>query len=100
MADATKELSRGTQLAIGIVLLWFGGLLLYVAFMSGKTAQLTDSTDTSGTAHGPSDISGLLASVANTVQAAQITPTTGQALGTAVGQAAAANSNQLGGPVG
>jgi hypothetical protein len=69
---AGKQPSQGTQLALGIVLLWFGGLCLFVAFMSGKIAALTASTDSTGTARGPADASGLVSSLAKAVQAAEI----------------------------
>lgn len=78
-----KELSQGTQLALGIVLLWFGGLCLFVAFMSGKIAALTASTDSTGATHGPADASGLVSTLAKAVQSAEIgipSPATGQTL--------------------
>lgn len=84
MPDAPgKQLSQGTQLALGIVLLWFGGLCLFVAFMSGKIAALTTGTDSSGKTRGPADASGLVSTVAKAVQAAEIgipSPATGQTL--------------------
>lgn len=79
MASLTKDISRGTELAIGIVLLWFGGLCFFVAFMSGKIAALT--TSSGGKSSGPKDISGLAVAISAAVQqkAAKIpTPPVGQ----------------------
>lgn len=75
--------THGTQLALGIALIWFGGVLLFVAFMSGKIAALTTSTDSSGQVHGPADAGSLLSSLAKAVQAAEVgvpTPAVGQTL--------------------
>lgn len=71
MASLTSDISHGTRLAIGIVLLWFGGVCLFVAFLSGKISSLTASTDAGGTGHGPKDVSELVSSVAKNVQAAE-----------------------------
>lgn len=56
-------MGRGTQLAVGIILLWFGGFCLFIAFLSGKTSLLT----TSG-GHGPTDASQLATTLASAVQ--------------------------------
>lgn len=39
--NVVSEMPKGTRLAIGILLIWFGGFGLYVAFMSGKVPSLT-----------------------------------------------------------
>jgi hypothetical protein len=61
---------RAVMLAVGILLLWFGGSLLFVAFMSGKAPGLTTGTSKDGKAQGPKDLSELLGRVAENVQAA------------------------------
>lgn len=63
--------NRATKAALGILLLWVGGFLLFVAFMSGKTSTLTVGKDASGRAQGPRDISELASRLAETVQAAE-----------------------------
>lgn len=84
------SVAHGTKLAIGIFLLWLGGLFLFVAFLSGKVASLTESTDADGTAHGPSDVSGLVTQVAKGVQAAEQ-----NAAGAAAGAGASAATGGL-----
>lgn len=60
-------MSHGTKLAVGILLVWFGGVCLFIAFMSGKVPSLNTGT-TDGKAQGPKDVTGLLTGVANAVQ--------------------------------
>ncbi len=67
MATSTNDISRGTELALGIVLLWFGGLCFFVAFMSGKISALT-TTDSGGKSSGPRDVSGLAVAISAAVQ--------------------------------
>lgn len=71
MAGIGSDISHGTKLAIGIILLWFGGACLFIAFMSGKVASLTVGTDSGGAAQGPRDVSELVERVASNVQAAE-----------------------------
>lgn len=74
MADSgllTGGARRGTTLALGIVLLWVAGMLLFVAFMSGKVASLTQGTDGSGKSVGPTDLPSLLVRIANNAQSLQ-----------------------------
>lgn len=61
---------RGAQIALGIVLLWFAGFCLYVAFMSGKTPAMTVGVDKSGKPQGPKDITELAGRLSENVQAA------------------------------
>jgi len=61
-------MSHGTQLAIGIVLLWFAGLCFFFAFLGGKTAALTSGHGSDGTPSGPRDVSGLATRVAENMQ--------------------------------
>lgn len=53
--------SRGTRLALGIVLLWAGGLCLFIAFEAGKAASLATA---------PKDVPELVKGIASTAQAA------------------------------
>lgn len=69
MAGPLSNVNNGTRLAIGIVLLWFGGACLFVAFMSGKVPALTTGTGSGGQAQGPSNASELAVGIANAVQA-------------------------------
>jgi hypothetical protein len=62
---------RGVQLAIGILLLWLAGVLLFVAFMSGKTPSLTVGTAADGTPQGPRDARQLLGRLNATLWAAR-----------------------------
>lgn len=64
----TSELDKGTRMAIGVVLLWISGALLFVAFMSGKINALTSGIGTGGEAQGPHDASELVSTLANDVQ--------------------------------
>jgi hypothetical protein len=82
MADQ-KAGDRAVKLAVGILLLWVGGALLFVAFMSGKVDSLTIGKDASGKAQGPRDASELIGRLATNVQAAEGT-TTSQEGGSAV----------------
>jgi hypothetical protein len=84
----TRTIAHGTKIAIGIFLLWLGGLCLFVAFLSGKIASLTESTDAAGAGQGPKDVSGLVTQVAKGVQAAEQQGS--QAAGVAAGVSAAA----------
>ena len=68
-AKIGTDLSHGTMLAIGIVLLWFAGLCYFFAFLGGKTAALTSGTGSDGKTSGPRDLSGVVARVAENVQA-------------------------------
>lgn len=58
-------------MAIGVVLLWVGGALLFVAFMSGKVSGLTIGKSADGTPQGPRDASELVQRLAATVQASE-----------------------------
>ncbi len=62
---------RGITLASAVLLLWFGGMCLYVAFMSGKSPAMTVGTSRDGKAQGPKDASELVTRIAANVQAAQ-----------------------------
>lgn len=62
------------MLAGGIVLLWFGGAALFVAFMSGKTASLTTGTSKDGKPQGPKDMREVVGRVVAGVRAAQSGP--------------------------
>lgn len=68
--------AKGTQLAIGILLLWFAGLCFFVAFMSGKAASLISGTGIDGKPTGPRDVSGLVTRLAANIQAAEGATTT------------------------
>jgi len=72
-----QGMSRGTQLAIGILLLWFAGLCLFFAFLGGKTPALTSGRGSDGTPSGPRDMSGLVSRVAENIQAAEASGTAG-----------------------
>lgn len=61
---------NGVRLAVGILLLWFGAVCLFVAFMSGKTGSLTSHVNQDGKAVGPRDASELAVRLAENVQAA------------------------------
>ena len=73
--------SNGTKLAIGILLIWFGGFCLYVSFMSGKVPSLTTGRlvgqdgkpikDANGKQKGagPKDLSELLVRTSDNFQA-------------------------------
>lgn len=63
-------MSQGTKLAVGIILLWFGGFCLFVAFMSGKIAGLTTSSG-----QGPSNVTELTQSLAASIQQHETTGT-------------------------
>lgn len=65
-----KETSKGAKLAIGIVLLWFGGACLFVAFLSGKVSSLTTGKDQDGNPQGPHNVSELMVRTSENVQAA------------------------------
>lgn len=60
---------HGTKVAVAIVLLWFAGLCLFVAFLSGKAASLTVGKDQAGNPQGPADASELVSRLAENVQA-------------------------------
>jgi hypothetical protein len=60
---------HGTKVAVAIVLLWFAGLCLFIAFLSGKAASLTVGTDSAGNPQGPADASQLVSRLAENVQA-------------------------------
>jgi hypothetical protein len=62
---------RAAKAALGILLVWLGGALLFVAFMSGKTASLTVGKDSAGKSQGPRDASELVGRIATAVQAAE-----------------------------
>lgn len=62
---------RGGRAALGIVLVWVGGFLLFIAFMSGKTGTLTVGRDQAGKPQGPRDASELVSRLAEGIQAAQ-----------------------------
>jgi hypothetical protein len=62
-------LNQGTKLAIGVLLLWFAGACLFVAFLSGKVDSLTQGTDQSGNPQGPADFSSLIVRLAQNAQA-------------------------------
>lgn len=68
---AGGSISRGTHLAIGIILLWVGGGLLFVAFMSGKVDSLTIGKDQKGKPQGPRNVSEAIGRIAENVQAAE-----------------------------
>lgn len=70
MAGQGSDTGSGGKLALGILLLWFGGFLLFVAFMSGKVASLTAHVDQNGKPVGPLDMSELASRLADNVQAA------------------------------
>lgn len=53
--------SRGTRIALGIVMLWAGGLCLFIAFEAGKTASITTA---------PKDLPELVTTIAGTAQQA------------------------------
>lgn len=76
---AQAAAQRGAQIAVGILLLWFGGACLFVAFMSGKTPSLVTGTDRSGKPQGPKDITELLGRVSGVVQAANGSQAEGEA---------------------
>lgn len=72
MAGVGHEMSKGVKLALGIILLWFGGACLFVAFMSGKVDSLTTGTNkNTGKAEGPHDMSELVSRLAANVQTAE-----------------------------
>lgn len=85
-------MGRGTQLAVGIILLWFGGFCLFVAFLSGKTSLLT----TSG-GHGPADASQLASTLASAVQQHEGAASTGAASAAASASAAPTLGGTVGG---
>lgn len=60
---------HGTKVAVAIVLLWFAGLCLFIAFLSGKAASLTVGKDQAGNPQGPADASELVSRLAENVQA-------------------------------
>ena len=62
---------RGVQLAIGILMLWLAGVLLFIAFMSGKTPSLTVGKAADGSSQGPKDIRELLGRLSSNIQAAR-----------------------------
>lgn len=64
------NLSKGTKLAMGIVLLWLGGGLLFIAFMSGKVDSLAAGTAVDSDGNAIKDASGNAAKVGpqNTTQ--------------------------------
>jgi hypothetical protein len=64
-------IGRGAKIALAILLLWLGGLLLFVSFMSGKAASLTIGTDQAGNPQGPRNARELFGRLASNVQAAQ-----------------------------
>ena len=70
-------MSGGAKMAIGVLLLWFGGACLFIAFMSGKVPSLTAHKDQNGKAVGPRDASELVTRVADNVQAAASSTGTG-----------------------
>ena len=61
---------RGAQIAVGILLLWFAGLCLFIAFMSGKTPGLTVGKDKSGKPQGPKDVTELMGRLSENIHAA------------------------------
>lgn len=63
--------ARGGKAALGIVLVWAGGFLLFIAFMSGKTGTLTVGQDQTGKPQGPRDASELVSRLAEGIQAAE-----------------------------
>ena len=71
MAAGEEPAHRGVMLAVGIILIWFGMVSLYVAFMSGKTPALTVGTSKDGKAQGPKDATELMGRLAANIQAAQ-----------------------------
>lgn len=73
--DSTRH---GTKVAVAILLLWFAGMCLFIAFLSGKTAALTSGKDSSGKAQGPADMSELATRIADNVQALENQSTTTQ----------------------
>ena len=60
-----QNVSKGTKLALGIVLLWAGGLCLFIAFEAGKAASLATP---------PKDVPGLVTGLASTAQQASAAP--------------------------
>lgn len=68
--SAQEGAQRGAQIAIGILLLWFAGLCLFIAFMSGKTPSLTVGKDRGGKPQGPKDVTELMGRLAENVRAA------------------------------
>lgn len=72
---------RAVKMALGVVLLWLGGALLFVAFMSGKVGSLTVGKTSTGTPQGPRDASELVQRLAASVQAAEGNGTGGGAEG-------------------
>jgi hypothetical protein len=70
---------HGTKVAVAIVLLWFAGLCLFVAFLSGKAASLTVGKDQAGHPQGPADASELVSRLAENVQALEGQGSTGSA---------------------
>lgn len=71
MAAGEEPAHRGVMLAVGIILIWFGMVSLYVAFMSGKTPALTVGTSKDGKTQGPKDATELMGRLAANIQAAQ-----------------------------
>ena len=71
MAQGDGDTGSGGKLALGILLLWFGGFCLFVAFMSGKTASLTSHVDQHGNPVGPTNASEVVSRLAENVQAAE-----------------------------
>lgn len=74
-----SDVSRGTMMAIAIVLLWFAGFCFFFAFMSGKTAALTSGRGKDGTPSGPRDASGVVARLAENLQAMEASSPAGPA---------------------
>jgi hypothetical protein len=72
---------RAGRAALGILLCWLGGALLFVAFMSGKTSALTVGKTSDGTPQGPRDASELVTRIADVVQAAEGTGGTSSGAG-------------------
>lgn len=70
----TGGAQRGAQIAIGILLLWFGGTMLFIAFMSGKADSLTIGASRDGKRQGPRDASELVTRLADAVQTASAPP--------------------------
>lgn len=70
MAAGDASGGSGVRMALGIVLVWFGGAALFVAFMSGKTPSLAVGRDASGKLVGPRTGPELLGRVARNIQAA------------------------------
>lgn len=64
-----SNLSKGTLMAIAVVLLWFAGVCYFFAFLAGKTAALTSGRGSDGAPSGPRDMSGVVARVATNLQA-------------------------------